>query len=237
MVDFSANNVEKFAPGSTVPVATYTTGLALPQSLAIGPNGNLYVANYLTHTVVEFAAGSTSLVATYTNGLDSPRAMAFDSSGNLYVANEFGLTVAEFAAGTTSLVASYPIGNSDAVALAFDSSGNLYVAKILAATVEKFAAGSTTRGYVFELACRTPKPWPSTPAATYTWPTKAATRWRSSRPGSTTLVATYSSGVSQPVALLVDSGGNLYVGNQGNNTVEKFAAGSASLVRHVLRLA
>ncbi|HEY5314127.1 MAG TPA: hypothetical protein VIK18_16465, partial [Pirellulales bacterium] len=44
----------------------------------------------------------------------------------------------------------------------------------------------------------------------------------------TTASATYSAGVSDPLALAFDSSGNLYVANIGNSTVEKFAPGSTT---------
>ena len=47
-------------------------------------------------------------------------------------------------------------------------------------------------------------------------------------PGSTTASATYSAGLSDPEALAFDSSGNLYVANNGNNTVIKFAPGSTT---------
>ena len=55
-------------------------------------------------------------------------------------------------------------------ALAFDGSGNLYVADYLGNTVSKFAPGSTTPSATLT-GLNDPVLWPSTAAATSTWPT------------------------------------------------------------------
>ncbi len=48
--------------------------------------------------------------------------------------------------------------------------------------------------------------------------------------GSSSTATTYSAGLDYPIALAVDSSGNLYVVNQNSSTVEEFAAGSTSLI-------
>ena len=53
----------------------------------------------------------------------------------------------------------------------------------------------------------------------------------------TTVSATYSAGVNQPRALALDSSGNLYVANGGENTVEKVRAGQHHGQCHLLRCA
>ena len=54
-------------------------------------------------------------------------------------------------------------------------------------------------------------------------------------PLSTTPSATLT-GLGQPDALAFDSSGNLYVANDGNNTVSKFAPGSTTRQRHSHRV-
>ena len=57
-----------------------------------------------------------------------------------------------------------------------------------------------------------PSPWPSTPAATSTWPTNGNGTVSEFAPGSTTPTATLT-GLNDPYALAFDSSGNLYVAN------------------------
>ena len=79
--------------------------------------------------------------------------------------------MSEFAPGSTTPTATLT-GLNDPEALAFDSSGNLYVANTGNNTVSEFAPGSTTPTATLT-GLTVPTPWPSTPAATSTWPTTA----------------------------------------------------------------
>ena len=54
--------------------------------------------------------------------------------------------------------------------------------------------------------------WPSTPAATSTWPTRDSGTVSKFAPGTTTPTATLT-GLETPEALAFDSSGNLYVAN------------------------
>ncbi len=98
------------APGSPLPaagqsgatfVASGSGGLAGPNELTFGPNGNLFVSNGLpvaaitnnNYGVLEYDATSGNFITTYiaqgAGGLDIPRGLAFDQEGRLYVA-DFG---------------------------------------------------------------------------------------------------------------------------------------------------
>ena len=76
-----------------------------------------------------------------------------------------------------------------------------------------------------------PTPWPSTPAATSTWPTLAADTVSKFAPGSTTPTATLT-GLNDPSALAFDSSGNLYVANYGKQHGEQVRTGEHHAHRH-----
>ena len=98
-------------------------------------------------------------------------------------------------------------------ALAFDGSGNLYVANIERQHGEQVRSGEHHAQRHPHRAEQLPTPWPSTAAATSTWPTATGNGTVSKfAPGSTTPSATLT-GLSNPYALAFDGSGNLYVAN------------------------
>lgn len=65
-------------------------GVDLPEALAIGPSGDLFVANWPNHGngwVSVYAPGGTKLLRKITSGIDGPLALAVDSKRHLYVGN------------------------------------------------------------------------------------------------------------------------------------------------------
>ena len=138
-------------------LATSSTGLNQPESIAFGRDGSLWVADALNDRVLEyphpFSSGeAATLVLGESNfttqndevsktGLSTPSGLTFDSSGNLWVAD--GVRVLEYAPPfSTDEGASLVIGQSSFTdtstyttstgvnlpyAVAFDPSGNLWV--------------------------------------------------------------------------------------------------------------
>ena len=93
--------------------------------------------------------------------------------------------------------------------------------------MSKFAPGSTTPSATLT-GLTIPMPWPSTAAATSTWPTADGNTVSKFAPGSTTPSATLT-GLNGPYALAFDGSGNLYVANWGNGTVSEFDPGGTML--------
>ncbi|HEY5311398.1 MAG TPA: autotransporter-associated beta strand repeat-containing protein, partial [Pirellulales bacterium] len=228
-----SGTVTEFAPGSTTPSATYTTGAGRPgpDSLALDSHGNLYVANYGANTVVEFAPGNTTPIATYSTGVEEPDALAFDASGNLYVSNLGSDTVTKFAPGSTTPIATYSTSLSlgvpiagDHGALALDASGNLYVANYGNNTVSEFAPGSTTPSAVYSTGLNEPYALAIDSRGNLYVANLGNYTVSEFSPGSTAPGATYSSGFNAPSALAFDSKGDLYVAAYGGYVNEFSAA-------------
>ncbi len=227
VVSNSNNTVSEFAPGSTIPIATYSTGLSEPDDLAFDSSGNLYVTNLGNNTVSKFTPGSTTASNTYT-GLSHPYALAFDSSGNLYVTNLGNNTVSKFAPGSTTAGVTYSVGLDYPIALAFDSNGNLYVANSSDNRVSKFAPGSTTPSATYSAGLSDPHALAFDSSGDLYVANVGNSTVSKFAPGSTTARATYSTGLSAPGDLAFDSSGNLYVANADNSTVCKFSASSTT---------
>lgn len=139
---YPPGDITEYAPPYTgTPVATITTGINLPVSLAFNASGNLFVSN-TSGPVVEYKPPYTNAsapIATITNGVNSPYGLAFDGSDNLFVANlapSLG-NVTEYAPPYTGApVATNTHGINQPHGLAFDASGNLFVANINTAVTE-----------------------------------------------------------------------------------------------------
>ena len=152
--------------------------------------------------------------------MNGPQSVALDSSGNLYVADTGNSRVLFYPAGMTTATQVYGQGGSftsdtggvgtgglsSPFALALDSNGNLYVADSGNNRVLFYPAGSTTATQVY------------------------------GQGGSFTSNAQNNGGVSanslfSPQAVVVDSGGNLYVADYFNSRVLFYPSGSTTATR------
>lgn len=128
-----------------------------PLSMAFGPDGYLYAANYLNDTITRYdGQGRGSLFASGA-GLYLPQALAFDSSGLLYVANRGDNTIYQFdSAGRPSLFAN--TGLSRSFDLAIDGNGNVYVSNFGGPSISRFDAQGQGEpgGYMNAAPSRTP---------------------------------------------------------------------------------
>jgi sugar lactone lactonase YvrE len=162
----SANSAVNIYPagsnGDVAPIATIAgpnTGLDEPRGIALDSGGNIYVTNFLGHTVTVYPPGSNGNVTpvatierggptpTGDNALDNPWGIALDSSGNIYVAGNHVISV--FPAGSNGITS--PIANivgpktrlvGALAGLALDSDRNIYVANYYSSSINVFSAGS-----------------------------------------------------------------------------------------------
>jgi sugar lactone lactonase YvrE len=118
-------------PGHMKLVRTIYDGIDGTAALAVGPSGELFVANSAYSSVAVFASGGSEPTRQITKGIGSPDALAVDSKGRLYVANQPESAagwISVYAAGGTRPVRK--IGGSKHFfpdSLAVDPSDNVYV--------------------------------------------------------------------------------------------------------------
>jgi len=224
----SANVVLGQAGFTSSTAALTEAGMNFPVATAEDNAGNIYVSDLNNNRVLQFKPPftngmSASLVIgqpnfttgtanTTQNGLSLSAGLAFDGSGNLWVV-DFGNNrilqyKSPFATGmnaslvlgqanfTSSTAATTNSGLSNPEYIAFDASGNLWVTDTFNNRVLEFKP-PFANGMVASLVI-------------------GQAGFVSSGP------ATTSSGLSQPAGVAFDSGGNLWIGDAGNNRVLQF---------------
>lgn len=147
--------------------------------------------------------------------LDAPTGLAFDSAGNLYIADTDNNVVREVGVdGVVTTVAGNGLegfaGDGGAAAsaqldtptgIAVDSNGNLYIADSHNNRIRKVSGGLITT-------------YAGTGTAGFSGDGGAAT----------------SAALATPIALCIDTNGNLYIADTGNNRIREVAAGTIHTV-------
>jgi DNA-binding beta-propeller fold protein YncE len=136
LVDNNGNFIENFVgPG--------VGGLHGPTGMAIGPDGNLYVANASAgaNNILKFNGQTGAPLGVFASGLNGPTALRYDSvDGNFYTTNfgNFaGTTVSKInSAGT--VLGTFGTGHNLPTSLAVDGTGNIYVGEFGTGTVNKY---------------------------------------------------------------------------------------------------
>jgi uncharacterized protein (TIGR03437 family) len=207
-----------FGDGAAANVAQ----LYKPQRICVDSKGNYYISDYLTNAVRMVTASSGLITTIAGNGtpgfagdndvaisanITDVHGIAVDSGGIVYIADTGNSRIRKIdAKGIITTFAGtgtpgYTGDGTDAVksglwfpaGLALDGSGNLYVADYGNFTVRKI----TSAGVI------------STVAGSGTW--------GASGDGGAANKAT----LAAPMSLAIDSGGNIYIGDVGNNTIRK----------------
>jgi hypothetical protein len=224
----SVNTVTLYAGGQNLPLATIQNGVTGPQAVVFDAAGDLFVASQ-PGTVTEYAAPYTGAPATIAIGVNHPQALALDSRGNLFVANGNGSnTVTEYSPPYGGApIATISAGVDDPVSLGIDPAGNLFVVNQAANTVTEYAppygGASTTlsnglnapnsvaidgRGNLFVSNLN------STPNSVVEFTPPFTS---SNQPA-----VTITSGVNEQGAIGLSPAANLFVPNQGANTVTEY---------------
>jgi hypothetical protein len=209
-----------------------TTSLNNPMGLALDGSGNLYIADAYNHRVLSYASGSIIATRVYgqagsfstntanyggasANSLNMPAGVAVDGIGNVIVADLLNHRVLTYAGTSTTATRVYGQGGSftskDAnkdgisgnslnmpIAVLADGSGNLFVTDLSNHRVLCFPSASTTATRVYG---------------------QDAFNVGSANKGS----STSASSLSNPFGLAMDSSGSLYVADESNNRVLRYA--------------
>lgn len=145
-----------------------TGSLVWGEGLALGPDGNLYVADQNTGSVLRYNPSTGALIGTFTSSLTPSAAFAitFGPDGSLYMADNLGYirryngstgaATGTFSCAPPSGGTCYPFG------LAFGPDGNLYVSDLSSRGVLKF--NGSTRAFMSVFI-----PAMGSPTTTFPW--------------------------------------------------------------------
>jgi len=211
--------------GGTPTISPFASGINEPGGLAFGPEGNLYVADGLDHTVDKVTPGGQ--VTTFASGFPgsdvfaTPTDLAFNSAGDLFVADSSADTL--FEVNPTGQVTTFSSGFDEPVSLAFDSAGNLYVANVGDGKVSKVTpAGQVT---TFASGFDDPVSLAFDSAGNLYVGSGEIHTVDKVTPGGN--ISTFASPI-YPDALKFDAAGNLYVADGGSTVSEVTPAGNVS---------
>jgi uncharacterized protein (TIGR03437 family) len=201
--------------------AATSAELRYPVSVSLDSAGNLYIADLGASVIRKVTNGTiTTLAGNGAAGfggdggpatsalLDQPNGISLDSTGNLYIADYLNARIREIANGVISTVAGDSIfgfaGDNgvplsaeldDPVGVAVDSSGNVYISDEANSRIRKVSNGVIT------------------------------TIAGNGTAGYVDNVAATSAELNDPLGIAVDSGGNVYIADRGNNRVRKVSGG------------
>jgi NHL repeat len=224
-----ANSVTLYVNGQSTPLTTILNGVTNPQALLFDAGGDLFVANQ-PGTVTAYTPPYAQPPISIANGINHPQALALDSRGDLFVANGNGSnTVTVYSAPYTGAPTTTISSNvNDPVSLALDATADLFVVNSAANTVTEYAPPYTgvpttiskglstpgslaidTRGNLFVANLN------STPNSVVEYSPPFSSQ---SMP-----VATISNGINEQGSIALTAT-NLFVPNQGANTVTEYTA-------------
>lgn len=147
-----SNNVLRYnaQTGAFVGVFASGSGLANPNGIAFGPNGNLFVGLGDLPRILEFDGTSGAFVGEFVGpstpgGLTNCRAIAFGPDGNLYVNSAANHRVLKYDGNTGGFLGIAAIGEgiNGPVGLTFGPDGNLYLGAALSNQVYVFSPSGT----------------------------------------------------------------------------------------------
>jgi sugar lactone lactonase YvrE len=239
IADWFNNRIRKVSGGTITTVAgngrccfsgdggsPTSASLNQPQGTAADSAGNLYIADYGNSRVRKVSGGTITTVAGGGKGplgdggpatsatLGSPVGVAVDSAGNLYIADSWSNRIRKVSAGTITTVAGNGIGGFSGdggpatsasldgpYGAAVDAAGNVYIADWQNNRIRKVSGGTIT-----------------TVAGN-------GNQGFSGDGGPAT-----SASLNQPQGVAVDSVGNLYIADSGNERIRKVSGGTITTV-------
>ena len=236
------NNVLRFSAqnGQFRGVFASGHGMANPNGIAIGPDGNLYVGNGDEPKVLRFDGTTGAYVDEFINaatpgGLTSCRAIAFGPDGNLYVNSPLSDNVLKYDGVTGDFLGVAAAGNGmdGPVGLTIAPNGHVFVGVALTNAVYEFDAGGS---FVRTLTC----------GASFSNATgvlfhpdgrllvagSVSNRVVSYDLDSGTCLGTFASGgsLSIPIAMIRAPDGDLLVGSFGNDSVKKYSISDGTYI-------
>jgi hypothetical protein len=226
----NVNTVTLYVNGQVAPLATVTSGVTSPQALIFDAAGDLFVANQ-PGSVTVYAPPYNQAPNSIATGVNHPQALALDGRGDLFVANGNGsnsvtMYSPPYVGGPSQVIT---VNVNDPVSLALDANGNLFVLNAAANTVSEYAPPFGGAPTVISKGLNTPNSLALDSrgdlfVANLNSTPNSVVEYSPPFSSSSTPVATITNGINEQGTIGLSSSANLFVPNQGANTVTEYVA-------------
>jgi tripartite motif-containing protein 71 len=232
VADTYNNRIQEFTSEGQFVQAFGMEVLSLPHGVAIDPSGNVWVADTFGHRVVAFTTSGTLLRTFGALGSEDgqfryPIGIAADSAGNIWIADSVNNRIQEFTTGGAFIRKFGSLGCADGQFLdphcvAADTEGNVWVAD------DRIQEFTSTGAFLQALVTDHNRPVGiALDSSGNIWATSGSCVLEFTSSGSSILdfgsQGTENGQLSRSKALAVDSHGNVWVADTGNNRIVKFS--------------
>jgi sugar lactone lactonase YvrE len=141
--DGGGADLYQYTTGGTLVQTIPGNGLTNGQGVAIGPNGNLFVASEGGNSVLQYNPVTGAFISQFASVGSSPGPIAFGPDNNLYVAS--GDSILKYDGTTGASLGTFASGNglNSISGLAFDAGGNLYASDGVTGAIDEFSSTGT----------------------------------------------------------------------------------------------
>ena len=206
-----------------------SSGLDLPNGVAVDGAGNVYIADTYFNEVEEWAAASDTTSTLVSSGLSQPNGVAVDGAGNVYIADTWNAAIREWIAASNTLatlVSSnlyYPTG------VAVDSAGNVYIADLGQHMIKKWIASSNTVTTLVSSGLNYPCSVAVDAGGNVYIADELENVIKEWIAASNTVITLVSSGLSNPTGVAVDRAGNVYIADNGNDSIKEWHVANSNV--------
>ena len=203
--------------------ALVSSGLRLPQGVAVDSQGNVYIADTGGNTLMEWNISTNSVSVLISSGLNAPTGVAVDSYGNVYIADTKNNAIKEWIAATGAVIPLVDSGLKAPLGIAVDNQGNVYFSDSAHNAIKEWVASSATVTTLVSSGLDSPDGVAVDAEGNVFFADRdnnAIKEWSATNNAVTALVL---QGLNGPSGVAVDGEDNVYIAETGNNAIKEWS--------------